>query len=529
MGLASLSLIILSSIAGIPTMGHPAFGERETGGPIVGRGVGYGLSPAVRDISSSGADEGQGNPIPSRVTPHPPERGDAGPAATGRSSGAIDPLVRQAPLGPATPPPDLRFQGVHNPFACGGCSPPDPNGDVGPNHYVQMVNVTKVAVFNKAGRLLARPFNLGDIFGQEGHCAEDTGDPIVLYDGLADRWLLSQFNFPHHICVAVSRTADPLGRYHRYRFDVRDFPDYFKFGVWPDAYYMSANESSYTAYAFDRSAMLAGEKEPRFVKFTGQTNLLLPADLDGPTGPPAGTPGYFYTFKDEAFHGGHDRIELFSLDVDWRRPRLSTFARVQVFRVAPFVYTVCGFFNFECAQQRGTGQRIDVVSEWPMHRFPYRNFGDHQTLLGNFTVGGGLGEVGAAIRWFELRDTGGGWRLYQEGTHDPGDGHDRFVGSIAMNGAGQIALGYTVTSSRLFPSIRYAVRGAGDELGALRPEATLVDGKGSQTGSDRWGDYTAMAVDPSDDCSFWYTNEFYLRSSPTSWRTAIGAFDVPGC
>jgi hypothetical protein len=170
-----------------------------------------------------------------------------------------------------------------------------------------------------------------------------------------------------------------------------------------------------------------------------------------------------------------------------------------------------------------------VVSEWPMHRFPYRNFGDHETLLGNFTVGGGQGEVGAAIRWFELRNTGGGWTLHQGGTFDPADGHDRFMGSIAMDGDGNIALGYSVSSSSLFPSVRYATRAPTDPPGTFQAEAVLINGRGSQTGSNRWGDYSAMSVDPANDCSFWYTNEGYATSSPTNWKTVVGVFTMPTC
>jgi hypothetical protein len=172
----------------------------------------------------------------------------------------------------------------------------------------------------------------------------------------------------------------------------------------------------------------------------GRANFILPSDIDGATPPPEGTPGYFYTFKDRSFHGGGpDRIELYALDVDPAHPGQSTFTLEGSFRISPFTYTVCGFFNFNCVRQRNTDQRIQVVSEWPMHRFPYINFGDHKTLLGNFTVGGGTGETGAAIRWFELRNTGAGWRLRQQGTYDPGDGNDRFMGSIAMDRAGNRA------------------------------------------------------------------------------------------
>lgn len=491
-------------------------------GPIVGRAVASGLSPAARDLAAPRSDT---SPAPSRVNPLAGDPDSAWRATWSRTGVATDPLIGPSTSG-RTPPLDLRFRGVGNPFACGGCSPPDPNGDVGPSHYIQMVNVTKVAIFDKTGGLLS-VFDLGDLWAG-GTCASNTGDPIVLYDGLANRWLLSQFAFPSHMCVAISQTADPLGNYHIYTFNVGSFPDYFKFGVWRDAYYMGANEGSYTAYAFDRSKMLVGQNAT-FIKFTGEDNFLLPADLDGPTPPPAGAPGYFYTFKDNSFHGGQDRLELFRLDPDFANPPNSTFTLETSIRIAPFTYTVCGFFDFDCARQRGTDQRIDVVSEWPMHRFPYRRFGSHETLLGTFTVGGGLGEVGAAIRWFELRNTGASWTLFQEGTHDPGDGNDRFMGSIAMDQAGDIALGYSVSSTALFPSIRYATRVPTDPPGTLQAERVLAPGRGSQTGSNRWGDYSGMVVDPVNDCSFWYTNEFYRRSSSSNWSTVVGVFTMPSC
>jgi hypothetical protein len=277
--------------------------------------------------------------------------------------------------------------------------------------------------------------------------------------------------------------------------------------------------------------MLAGNPTANFVKFTGETNLLLPADVDGATAPPAGG-GLFYTFKDNAFHGGTDRIELFQLHPNFATPASSTFKLIKTFPIAPFTYTVCGFFSFNCIRQQGTNQRVDAVSEWPMQRFAYRRFAGRQSLVGNFTVGGGAGDVGAAIRWFELRNLGttaGGWTLFQEGTQDQGGVHDRFMGSIAMDEDGNIALGYSTSSSTLFPSIRYATRQPGDPLGTLEPERVLRAGNGSQTGSNRWGDYSAMSVDPVTGCQFWYTNEYYSPSSGSNWKTAIGAFTMPGC
>ena len=499
----------------------------QSPGPLVGRAVEYALSPAVRDLPPAPPDAGSDHEIP-RTNPlaNEPDGGRRG--TWDRGSVPPDPLIKPpATDGAKTPSLDFAFGGISNPLGCGGCTPPDTNGDVGPDHYIQMVNATKVAVFNKAGANIGL-FALGSLW-PSGTCAGNAGDPIVLYDSLADRWLLSQFAFPSHMCVAISQTPNPLGSYHLFTFNVGSFPDYFKFGVWPDAYYMSGNEGTYTAYAFNRAKMLAGDATASFVKFTGQSNFLLPADLDGPVAPPANAAGYFYTFKDNAFHGGADRIELFRLDPDFVTPNNSTFTMQASFPIAPFTYTVCGFFNFNCAKQKGTTQRIDVVSEWPMHRFPYRNFGTHETLLGNFAVGGGLGEVGSAIRWFELRATGGAWTFFQEGTHDPGDGHDRFMGSIAMDGAGNIALGYSVSSSLLNPYIRYATRTPAEPLGTLEPEAIVINTRGSQTGSNRWGDYSAMSVDPANDCSFWYTNELYRRTSGTTWQTLVGVFTMPNC
>ena len=516
---------------------------------LTGQAEAYELSIPVEEVAPSlGIDIVPDQP---RINPlaHESDRGKRGTWT--RTFPPVDPLaaLSQTARTP-TPPLDLRFNGVKNPFACGGCSPPDTNGDVGRRHYIQMVNVTKVAIFDKTGTLLKQPFDLGTLW-PSGRCAANAGDPIVLFDEIANRWLLSQFAGPTHLCFAISATSNPLGAYHLYTFDVGEFPDYFKVGVWPNGYYVSANESTYTAYAFDRTKMLAGDNTASFIKFTGETNLLMPADVDG-SGLPTGG-GLFYTFKDDAFHGGRDRLELFRLTPNFATGT-GTFRRIKSLPVTPFTYTVCGFFNFDCIPQRDTAQTVDAVSEWPMWRFPYRRFGAHEALVGNFTIGGGTGEAGAAIRWFELRKTDSGWTLFQEGTHDLDDGHDRFMGSIAMDKQGNIALGYSVSSSTLFPSIRYATRSARDALGTMGAEMalmipstwdagqaseealvtfgqerTLRRGSGSQTGSNRWGDYSAMTVDPITDCQFWYTNEFYNPSSASDWKTAVGAFTVPSC
>ena len=517
----------------IPAAPQPVSGridpEVVQQGPWVSPPVTPVLSLPVRQLAvGAGPAAAQGfNPPRQNPLRSEPDEGRRG--TWDRENVPPDPLLAPgAESRSRTPGLDFSFDATGNPAACGTCSPPDSNGDVGPNHYVHMVNATKVAIYDKSGSLILGPFNLSTLWSV-APCNANAGDPIVLYDSLADRWLLGQFAAPNHMCVAISQTADPTFAYHTYTFSVGAFPDYFKFSVWPDAYYMSANESTYTAYAFDRASMLTGAAAT-FQKFTGGTNFYLPSDLDGPTAPPANAPNYFYTFKDGTFHGGGtDRLEIREFHVDWVTPGNSTFTLLDPIPIAAFTYTPCGFFQFNCIRQLGTQQRFDAIAEWPMFRFPYRNFGTHQSLVGVFVVGGGLGEEGAAIRWFELRNTGSGWSLHQEGTHDPGGVHDRNVPSIAMDQDGNIALAYTVSSSTLNPTIRYATRLSSDPLGTLGIEANLIGGGGSQTGSNRWGDYTAMAVDPANDCTFWYTNEYYSANSANQWKTRVGVFTIPEC
>lgn len=513
-------LATATSLACLASMAHAAQSTSS-------RAAYFEISKPARELAVTGAAKAR--PVHRRINPLVGEadRGARGTWTGGRPP--ADPLIalsqnRTAP----TPPPDLVFDGTANPFACGGCSPPDANGAVGKKEYVQVVNATQVAVFKKKnGHPLAPPFDLGSLW-TSGPCAADVGDPDALYDTRAKRWVITQLANANAVCFAVSTTPDPLGTYFLYTFNVGDFPDYFKIGVWPNAYYGSANQSTYAAFAFNRAKMLVGDPGAEVIRFTGETNLLLPADLDDNSKPKGG--GYFFTFKDGSFHGGTDRIELFQLKPNFADPQKSKFNLVKAFPIAPFTYTVCGFFNFSCIPQKGTNVKVDAVSEWPMQRFAFRTIGNQEELVGNFTVGGGHGTAGAAIRWFELRSTDGGeWQLVQEGTQDTGDGLDRFMGSIAMDQAGDIALGYSASSPNDFPSIRYATRRPGDPLGTLGAEQVLKAGGGSQTSSDRWGDYTGMAVDPKGGCQFWYTNEYYAVSSGSNWNTAVGAFTEPTC
>ena len=415
--------------------------------------------------------------------------------------------------------------------------PPDPVGDVGPNHYVQMVN-TAFAIFDKQGNRLVGPLPINRLWQGQGNPCENynDGDPIVLYDRLADRWLLSQFavrqDAPYYECIAISQTPDPTGAYFLYAFSTEEsFPDYPKLGVWPDAYYMSTNEGDLVGiYAFERDKMLNGQAAV-FQKFEVQRNFMLPSDLDGSNPPPSGSPNYFYTMMDDTFwpsqgFPGEDRIEIWEFHVDFKNPANSTFTLTSSLPTESFDYLVCDFFDFDCIPQKGTSQRLDAIAEWPMFRFQYRNFGTHETLLGNFTVEMDDFTGHAGIRWFELRKTEeDDWHIYQEGTHAP-DAHHRWMGSIAMNGEGNIALGYSVSSETLYPAIRYATQYYWDPVGSLRNETSLVESTASQPRFNRWGDYSSMNIDPVDDTTFWYTTEYLSESG--YWKTRISSIKLRG-
>ncbi len=437
------------------------------------------------------------------------------------------------------PAPLQSFEGMSD----DGAVPPDTVGDVGPNHYLQMVNSgpngANFAIYNKSGVKLAGPTALGQLWlsaGVTNACALfGYGDPVVVYDQLANRWLLSQFAFessigpPWYLAMAVSVSSDPLGAYYVYCFEENEyFPDYPKYGVWPDAYYMTSNDDFglVGAWAFERDKMLLGQAA-RVLKFEVDGNLLAPADCDG-SAPPANAPNYMYTMMDDTFwpsqgYPGPDRYEIWECHVDWATTNNSSMTQAAALPCAAFNYTVAGYFVLTAITQRATLQKVDAVSEWPMWRAQYRNFGTYQTLVGNFTVDAD-GADHAGIRWFELRRTvTNNWTIYQENTFVP-DANNRWMGSIAMNAGGDMALGYSVSGSNLFPGIRYTGRVAADALGTLAAETNIWTGFASQTSSARWGDYSAMSVDPTDDATFWYTQE-YIGSNGT-WRTRISTLAV---
>jgi hypothetical protein len=437
------------------------------------------------------------------------------------------------------------FEGVNN---VNGVIPPDSNGDVGLNHYVQWVNLS-FAVYDKSGTLLYGPVagkTLWSGFG--GPCQTDNdGDPIVLYDRQADRWMMSQFALPNYPsgpfyqCIAVSQTGDPMGSWYRYAFTVSatKLNDYAKFGIWPDGYYMSVNQFDATnsfsyagvaVVAFERSKMLQGlaAQSIMFDLFSTDSDLfgLLPSHLNGPDAPPSGSSNYFAAFDDDSDGYPFDALEIWGFHVDWTTPANSSFSKLTTLPTASFNSNLCNYAR-NCIPQRDTAIKVDAISTSLMNRLQYRNFGSYATLVANHTINIGDSTNHAGIRWYELVNSGGGWTIMQQGSYSP-DSDNRWMGSLAMDGMGNIALGYSVSSSITYPSIRYTGRIQTDPIGVLaQGEYTIIAGGGSQTSTSyRWGDYSSMSVDPTDDSTFWYTQEYYSATSSFGWQTRIAAISL---
>lgn len=459
----------------------------------------------------------------------------------GLEQNQLDPLLatqQQAEASGRMPSPSLNIAGQ----GFSGVYPPDTVGDVGPFHYIQMINGSGGALFriyNKSGTSVAGPTNL-DTLGT-GDCADGLGDPIVLFDELANRWLMSEFsNNGNKLCVYISKTQDPVtGGWWVYDFQAPDFPDYPKYGVWSNAYLVTSNEGSPAIYAFDRQKMLNGQAAtfqrvtaPQLGGFGFQA--LTPADHDGELPPPVGVPGILMRHNDDESHSpgnnnaSADFLELWTLQPDFVTPANTVFAGPTRISVTEFDSSLCGLTSFQCFPQPSTSTTLDPLREVIMFRLQYRRFSDRETLVGNFVTDVN-GSNRGGIRWFELRRTTpqGAWSVHQQGTYSPDASH-RWMGSIGQDGAGNLALGYSLTSSSIVPNIRYVGRLATDTLGTLpQGETILQSGASTQTTTTRWGDYAALSIDPHANCAYWFTTEY--MSSSNVWATRVGAFSFTTC
>ncbi len=452
----------------------------------------------------------------------------------------------------------------------GGLLPPDVNGEVGLNHFVSSVNLV-YKIFNKDGTVAAGPFKTSALFS--GLPAADPcrtrndGDPIVIYDSLADRWHISQFAVPgvsntaatNFQCVAVSVTGDATGAYYvwSYPYPNQIFNDYPKVGVWLDAYHMTFNQFNNAGTAFlgmgilsqDRTRALAGDPAASVV----YTNIAtidpnagggLPADIDGFMPPPPGMPVVIAEFRSDEAGDPLDAIRMYRWVPDFVTPGNSTITVLPDVPLAAFDARAPATRN---AIEQNSGVALDSIADRLMYRFAYRNLGTQaapvNSFVGNFTVNvSGVNPTSAAtyqtgIRWFEMRRTGDSFSVFDQGTHNlaPGNGAtgiNNWMGSIAQDNKGNLALGFSQSSTTQRANIMVAGRTNNvANSGTLNEEETVFHAAaGSQSStSGRWGDYSTMSVDPVDDCTFWYTQEYYAATSTASWSTRVGHFKFAGC
>jgi hypothetical protein len=544
------------------------------------------VSRALRDL-----------PTVNQLTTVQTEIGDTERQLVGRqvqNPGMHDPVVQTAAPTAAMPPVGVSFEGMNISQGCGGCLPPDTDGAVGPNHYVQMVN-TQLAVYNKTtGAMISGPTAIKQLWSSGECAARDDGDPIVLYDQLADRWIISQFvssaapSFAQ--CIAVSTSSDPSGAYYAYEFDQSTtvFHDYPKLAVWPDAYYMTSNEfpsgqetnSGAGAFAFERAKMLAGQPA-RFIWFD-ESSIAVgavyvpggqnPTNLDGKVPPPAGMPNYIVEVDAQGSTPTSTDttavLAMFKFHVDWNNPANSTFGTGSGTPVAVggglymasgghpnFEVPIANFVPAQCVYGEGPNcvpekvvpgvhtATLDTLGDRTMFRATYRNFGDHESMVVHHTVvtaaDAMTGATRTGLRWYEVRNLSTTPTIYQQSTFAPLDPTNplwRWMGSAAMDHTGDIAIGYSASGPSYFPSIHYAGRLATDPLNDLtQGEAVMFAGLGIQGFPlNRWGDYSDLTVDPNDDCTFWYTQEYLPANGttdllPVNWHTRVGSFKFPQC
>jgi len=499
-----------------------SFAQNNVTGPIVQAPVYFDVSPPLRDmvknlpkhVETSWKDGIVKNKFNIRQKPKA--------AAPG---GLTDPNLQRLNGVAITDTTIVNFDGNSN---TEGYVPPDTHGDVGPNHYFQVVNC-HYSIYSKTGTLLVGPLANNSVFTGLPNNSND-GDAVVLYDDQADRWLFSQFSLPNYPAgpfyqmIAISQTGDPTGSWYRYQYSFTNMDDYPKFAVWQDAYYMSmhmftataGNYAGIGAVAYNRTLMLAGSPAATMVMFTKPSTDeafgWLPSDCDGPF-PAAGTPNYFLYSYDGATN---DHLGIYEFHVDWTTTANSTFGNFLSLPVNAFTANMTG------VAQKSTTQTLDVINDRMMYRLQYRSFAGYSAMVCNHTVD--VTTTQAGIRWYELRKTTGAWSIYQQSTYSLADGYSRWMGSIAMDSSGNMAMGYSVSGSSLFPSIRYCGRKKNDALNTMTiAEKGIFNGAGSQTGANRWGDYSALSCDPVAKATYWYTQEYYSATG-SNWKTRIAEF-----
>lgn len=536
-----------------------------------GRASGCGLSPEPWEGDSL-AQEAQSPPAPTVTA--------AGAAVEQASQG-------ERPAAPVVDSFDGLGVGFKGPQSGQGPgffrNPSDNSLAVGPDDIVQIVNsrfavyTKKGARFDNTGTVLYGPVPTNQIFaGFGGVCQErDNGDAVVRYDQLANRWLVvmpiftpiptgdaqkrgsahageparpgrasipgaagappanpAQPDGPYAMCYALSTTSDPLGTYYRYAFERDLFPDYPRPAVWPDGYYVPTSTGDTVIQKAvciaDRAKMLKGLPSTEQCLIMDGVNFLNSADIDGKQLPPPGAPNLVMaaggTQLKKIFED--DGIYFWKVHVDWRNPRNTKAVGPVKISVAPYHYLCDGQLS-SCVPQPGTDQRLDSQGDKLMQRLVYRRIGDDEFIVAAHSIATKAG--GGGIRWYEFRlDESRDPVLYQQGTYAP-DGFYRWMPSLAMDKKGDIGVGYSFGGTPNFPGQRFAARLASDPKGLLTfQETVLAEGQASQTNTLRWEDYATTAIDPSDDCTFWYVGD-YMKPHTPAYSTRIGSFRLPGC
>jgi len=421
--------------------------------------------------------------------------------------------------------------------------PSDSNLAVGATQVIEVIN-TAFQVFSKStGTSVQSPRQISSIFtGVTGFCGGGNSgtytDPVVLYDRAAGRWIItivasdSKF-LTGNECIAVSTSSNATGSYHRYvfGFGTNVFNDYPKLGVWPDAYYASYNLFSHATFiaaeacAYNRSAMLAGITAAAICFKNANEFAFLPSDLNGATAPPSGEPNFFIDlFSTGALH-------FFKFHVDFTTPINSKFMGPIKIAVTPFTVACAAFTNLACIPQLGTSDQLDSLGDRLMFRLAYRNFGTHESLVVNHAAK--TSAAASGVRWYEIRSPNTTPTIFQQGTLTGGS-TSLWMGSIAMDKVGDMALGFSESSSTIHPTIAFTGRVPGDVLGTMEAITIIHAGSGSQTGGiakfgDRWGDYTDMVIDPSDDCTFWYVNQYIPTNGNFNFHTRLASFKFSSC
>jgi hypothetical protein len=421
----------------------------------------------------------------------------------------------------------------------------DASGAVGATQYVQLVN-DEYTVYNKStGAVVTGPVAENALWSNSGDvCATAVGgDGTVTYDQLANVWV-----FQHHAtptggpylnCLAISTTSDATGTYQIYDFELTQmFPDKPRLALWADGYYISQDILNPSTKVFqrsqvcalDRDAMLAGAGNGNVNSVCFQGSVSLPTfvvtTLDGQTLPPTGEPQFVWQL-DQRPNNGRNNLNSFQFHVDWTTPSNSTFSG-PVANALPAYTDACANFQ-PCIPQPGTSNVLQGWGDRLNGRVVYRNFGTYESIVMTHAVTRGTGTTGhAAIRWYEYR-TPLTPVIYQSGTLAP-DNNWRWMGGIGQDQFGDIAVGYNVSSTTVYPGIRFSGHANTDKINVMEPEVTVVSGAGAQNGTNKnWSSFSTMSVDPVDDCTFYYTNEYYATSSQSGWKTQINSFRFPSC